>query len=179
MLTIVWPSSFHSGCGTPLSTKPLPLPSLLTCTHTLKLPGKSSLLVRLTDQAFLANSEPTVGVEFGSKLIKLDDGSIVKTREFYRGLSLCTRVKMFIWCCLQMLGILPAKVSLVSTHRPRPRRCRLTIDIGLCARRIIQKHHKVLLQRCGGATSLSESAWHRLLIFSKHAYRRRRSVALL
>ncbi|KAJ7766225.1 hypothetical protein B0H16DRAFT_1793334 [Mycena metata] len=33
--------------------------------------GKSSLLVRLTDQRFLANSDPTLGAEFGSTLITL------------------------------------------------------------------------------------------------------------
>ncbi len=34
--------------------------------------GKSSLLVRLTDNRFLSDSEPTVGVEFGSQIIPLD-----------------------------------------------------------------------------------------------------------
>ncbi|KAJ7493049.1 P-loop containing nucleoside triphosphate hydrolase protein [Mycena galericulata] len=64
--------------------------------------GKSSLLVRLTDQRFLANPDPTLGVEFGSKLITLPgpDATIVKlqcwdtagtesfrsiTRSYYRG----------------------------------------------------------------------------------------------
>lgn len=36
--------------------------------------GKSSLLVRLTDDRFLAASEPTIGVEFGSRLVKLETG---------------------------------------------------------------------------------------------------------
>ncbi|GAA5847512.1 hypothetical protein JCM5353_007565, partial [Sporobolomyces roseus] len=36
--------------------------------------GKSSLLVRLTDQRFLENSEPTIGVEFGSRLVTLTEG---------------------------------------------------------------------------------------------------------
>ncbi|GLB34488.1 putative rab subfamily of small GTPases [Lyophyllum shimeji] len=41
--------------------------------------GKSSLLVRLTDQRFLANPDPTLGVEFGSKLITIpDENKIVK-----------------------------------------------------------------------------------------------------
>jgi len=35
--------------------------------------GKSSLLIRLTDQRFLANPDPTLGVEFGSKLIHIDE----------------------------------------------------------------------------------------------------------
>ncbi|KAF9505847.1 hypothetical protein BS47DRAFT_488458 [Hydnum rufescens UP504] len=35
--------------------------------------GKSSLLVRLTDRRFLANPDPTLGVEFGSKLIRIED----------------------------------------------------------------------------------------------------------
>ncbi|KAJ6583537.1 hypothetical protein DFH09DRAFT_859727, partial [Mycena vulgaris] len=35
--------------------------------------GKSSLLVRLTDQRFLANLDPTLGVGFGSMLITLLD----------------------------------------------------------------------------------------------------------
>ncbi|KAJ7150636.1 ras-domain-containing protein [Mycena filopes] len=64
--------------------------------------GKSSLLVRLTDQRFLANPDPTLGVEFGSKLITLPgpDTTVVKlqcwdtagtesfrsiTRSYYRG----------------------------------------------------------------------------------------------
>ncbi|KAJ6583516.1 hypothetical protein DFH09DRAFT_1360139 [Mycena vulgaris] len=42
--------------------------------------GKVSLLVLLTDQRFLANSDLTLGVEFGSKLITLPDaeGTVVK-----------------------------------------------------------------------------------------------------
>ncbi|KAJ6583564.1 small GTPase superfamily [Mycena vulgaris] len=68
--------------------------------------GKSSLLVRLTDQRFLANPDPTLGVEFGSKLITLPDaeGTVVKlqcwdtagtesfrsiTRSYYRGAAGC------------------------------------------------------------------------------------------
>ncbi|KAJ7644965.1 ras-domain-containing protein [Roridomyces roridus] len=64
--------------------------------------GKSSLLVRLTDQRFLANPDPTLGVEFGSKLLTLPgpEGTVVKlqcwdtagtesfrsiTRSYYRG----------------------------------------------------------------------------------------------
>jgi len=63
--------------------------------------GKSSLLVRLTDQRFLNHPDPTLGVEFGSKLIRLEDeGKTVKlqcwdtagtesfrsiTRSYYRG----------------------------------------------------------------------------------------------
>jgi len=63
--------------------------------------GKSSLLVRLTDQRFLNHPDPTLGVEFGSKLIRLEDeGKVVKlqcwdtagtesfrsiTRSYYRG----------------------------------------------------------------------------------------------
>ncbi|QRW03822.1 GTP-binding protein YPTC4 [Ceratobasidium sp. AG-Ba] len=63
--------------------------------------GKSSLLVRLTDQRFLSKPDPTLGVEFGSKLIVIpEDGKTVKlqcwdtagtesfrsiTRSYYRG----------------------------------------------------------------------------------------------
>jgi len=63
--------------------------------------GKSSLLVRLTDQRFLNHPDPTLGVEFGSKLIRLEEeGKTVKlqcwdtagtesfrsiTRSYYRG----------------------------------------------------------------------------------------------
>jgi len=70
--------------------------------------GKSSLLVRLTDQRFLANPDPTLGVEFGSKLITLpDDNKVVKlqcwdtagqesfraiTRSYYRGAAGCLLV---------------------------------------------------------------------------------------
>jgi len=70
--------------------------------------GKSSLLVQLTDQRFLANLEPTLGVEFGSKLITLpDDDTVVKlqcwdtagqesfrsiTRSYYRGAAGCLLV---------------------------------------------------------------------------------------
>jgi len=68
--------------------------------------GKSSLLVRLTDQRFLANPDPTVsiecasalwlsfltnccwtqlGVEFGSKLITIpDEGKVVKLQCAFR-----------------------------------------------------------------------------------------------
>ncbi|SGY90453.1 BQ5605_C039g11808 [Microbotryum silenes-dioicae] len=60
--------------------------------------GKSSLLVRLTDDRFLNHSEPTIGVEFGSRLVELtegeDKGKKVKlqiwdtagqVRSYYRG----------------------------------------------------------------------------------------------
>ena len=62
--------------------------------------GKSSLLVRLTDDRFLTDPDPTIGVEFGSHLIRLDNGETVKvqvwdtagsesfrsiTRSYYRG----------------------------------------------------------------------------------------------
>ena len=62
--------------------------------------GKSSLLIRLTDDRFLNDSEPTIGVEFGGRLCTLEDGKIVKlqiwdtagqerfktiTRSYYRG----------------------------------------------------------------------------------------------
>ncbi|KAG8218002.1 hypothetical protein J3R82DRAFT_6194 [Butyriboletus roseoflavus] len=41
--------------------------------------GKSSLLVRLTDQRFMTNPDPTLGVEFGSKLIEIpEQGKIIK-----------------------------------------------------------------------------------------------------
>jgi len=70
--------------------------------------GKSSLLTQLTDQRFLANPDPTLGVEFGSKLITLpDDDKVVKlqcwdtagqesfrsiTRSYYRGAAGCLLV---------------------------------------------------------------------------------------
>jgi len=41
--------------------------------------GKSCLLVRLTDHTFFSGSEPTIGVEFGSSLIELPNGKVVKT----------------------------------------------------------------------------------------------------
>jgi len=63
--------------------------------------GKSSLLVRLTDQRFIAKPDPTLGVEFGSKLIAIpEENKTVKlqcwdtagtesfrsiTRSYYRG----------------------------------------------------------------------------------------------
>ncbi|KAF8231043.1 ras-domain-containing protein [Tricholoma matsutake] len=70
--------------------------------------GKSSLLIRLTDQRFLTNPDPTLGVEFGSKLITVpDENKIVKlqcwdtagtesfrsiTRSYYRGAAGCLLV---------------------------------------------------------------------------------------
>jgi len=70
--------------------------------------GKSSLLIRLTDQRFLSNPDPTLGVEFGSKLISIpEDDKIVKlqcwdtagtesfrsiTRSYYRGAAGCLLV---------------------------------------------------------------------------------------
>jgi Ras-related protein Rab-2A len=35
--------------------------------------GKSSLLVQLTDQRFLAEPDPTIGVEFGSYVVTIDE----------------------------------------------------------------------------------------------------------
>jgi len=70
--------------------------------------GKSSLLVRLTDQRFTANPDPTLGVEFGSKLITIpEEDKVVKlqcwdtagtesfrsiTRSYYRGAAGCLLV---------------------------------------------------------------------------------------
>ncbi|KAF8650651.1 hypothetical protein AX16_005131 [Volvariella volvacea WC 439] len=70
--------------------------------------GKSSLLVRLTDQRFLANPDPTIGVEFGSKLISVpEENKIIKlqcwdtagtesfraiARSYYRGAAGCLLV---------------------------------------------------------------------------------------
>ncbi|PPQ71561.1 hypothetical protein CVT26_010418 [Gymnopilus dilepis] len=70
--------------------------------------GKSSLLVRLTDQRFLANPDPTLGVEFGSKLITIpEENKVIKlqcwdtagqetfraiTRSYYRGAAGCLLV---------------------------------------------------------------------------------------
>ncbi|TNY24266.1 ras family-domain-containing protein [Rhodotorula diobovata] len=48
--------------------------------------GKSSLLVRLTDNRFLTNSEPTIGVEFGSRIVEINEGDD-------RG----KRIKLQIW----------------------------------------------------------------------------------
>ncbi|KAF8967343.1 P-loop containing nucleoside triphosphate hydrolase protein [Flammula alnicola] len=70
--------------------------------------GKSSLLIRLTDQRFLVNPDPTLGVEFGSKLITIpEENKVVKlqcwdtagqesfraiTRSYYRGAAGCLLV---------------------------------------------------------------------------------------
>ncbi|KAJ4466772.1 ras-domain-containing protein [Lentinula aciculospora] len=70
--------------------------------------GKSSLLIRLTDQRFLANPDPTLGVEFGSKLVTIpEENKVVKlqcwdtagtesfrsiTRSYYRGAAGCLLV---------------------------------------------------------------------------------------
>ncbi|KAF9061379.1 rab GTPase [Rhodocollybia butyracea] len=70
--------------------------------------GKSSLLVRLTDQRFLAEPDPTLGVEFGSKLITIpEENKVIKlqcwdtagtesfrsiTRLYYRGAAGCLLV---------------------------------------------------------------------------------------
>ncbi|KAI9445903.1 ras-domain-containing protein [Lactarius indigo] len=49
--------------------------------------GKSSLLIRLTDQRFLANPDPTLGVEFGSKLITIpEEDKVVKLQCIYAGI---------------------------------------------------------------------------------------------
>jgi len=70
--------------------------------------GKSSLLIRLTDQRFQNNTDPTLGVEFGSKLITIaEEEKVVKlqcwdtagteafrsiTRSYYRGAAGCLLV---------------------------------------------------------------------------------------
>lgn len=40
--------------------------------------GKSSLLVRLTEDRFLVDSDATIGIEFGSHIITLDSGERFK-----------------------------------------------------------------------------------------------------
>lgn len=70
--------------------------------------GKSSLLVRLTDDRFLTEPDPTVGVEFGSHVVEIPEtGERVKcqcwdtagseafrsiTRSYYRGAAGCLLV---------------------------------------------------------------------------------------
>uniref|UniRef100_A0A0W0FPB0 Putative ras-domain-containing protein n=1 Tax=Moniliophthora roreri TaxID=221103 RepID=A0A0W0FPB0_MONRR len=50
--------------------------------------GKSSLLVRLTDQRFLANPDPTLGVEFGSKLLTIpEENKVIKLQCFMNARS--------------------------------------------------------------------------------------------
>ncbi|THG99453.1 hypothetical protein EW026_g2889 [Hermanssonia centrifuga] len=51
--------------------------------------GKSSLLVRLTDQRFLANPDPTLGVEFGSKLITIPEENKVVKLQLGNKVDLC------------------------------------------------------------------------------------------
>ena len=40
--------------------------------------GKSSLLVRLTENRFLVDSETTIGIEFGSQIVTLPEGERLK-----------------------------------------------------------------------------------------------------
>ncbi|KAF8830863.1 hypothetical protein HHX47_DHR1000276 [Lentinula edodes] len=51
--------------------------------------GKSSLLIRLTDQRFLANPDPTLGVEFGSKLITIPEENKIIKLQFGNKVDLC------------------------------------------------------------------------------------------
>lgn len=69
--------------------------------------GKSSLLVRLTEDRFLVDSDPTIGIEFGSHLVTLPSGERIKlqvwdtagseqfrsiTRSYYKGSAGCLLV---------------------------------------------------------------------------------------
>ncbi|WFD00789.1 hypothetical protein MYAM1_003541 [Malassezia yamatoensis] len=69
--------------------------------------GKSSLLVRLTDDKFLVDSSATIGIEFGSHVVALDSGERLKlqvwdtagseqfrsiTRSYYKGAAGCLLV---------------------------------------------------------------------------------------
>lgn len=40
--------------------------------------GKSSLLVRLTEDRFLVDSDTTIGIEFGSQIVTLPQGERLK-----------------------------------------------------------------------------------------------------
>ena len=40
--------------------------------------GKSSLLVRFTEDRFLVESDTTIGIEFGSHIVTLDSGERLK-----------------------------------------------------------------------------------------------------
>jgi len=58
--------------------------------------GKSSILVRLTEDRFIMDQDPTIGVEFGSHLIDLENGETIKIQvwdtagsEQFRSVSLC------------------------------------------------------------------------------------------
>ena len=66
--------------------------------------GKSSLLVRLTEDRFLVDATPTIGIEFGSHLVRLDSGECLKlqvwdtagseqfrsiTRSYFKGAAGC------------------------------------------------------------------------------------------
>ncbi|KAF5378326.1 hypothetical protein D9615_008724 [Tricholomella constricta] len=94
--------------------------------------GKSSLLVRLTDQRFLANPDPTLGVEFGSKLITIpDENKIVKlqcwdtagtesfrsiTRSYYRGAAGC----LLVYDVTSRKSTSAPSVATRPTHPPNP-----------------------------------------------------------
>ncbi|KAI3623768.1 hypothetical protein CBS14141_003467 [Malassezia furfur] len=69
--------------------------------------GKSSLLVRLTEDRFLVDSDATIGIEFGSHIISLESGERLKlqvwdtagseqfrsiTRSYYKGAAGCLLV---------------------------------------------------------------------------------------
>jgi len=69
--------------------------------------GKSSLLVRLTEDRFLVDATPTIGIEFGSHLVRLDSGECLKlqvwdtagseqfrsiTRSYFKGAAGCLLV---------------------------------------------------------------------------------------
>ena len=61
--------------------------------------GKSSLLVRLTEDRFLVDSDATIGIEFGSHIISLESGERLKLQvwdtagsEQFR--SVCIRTRL-------------------------------------------------------------------------------------
>ncbi|AXA48511.1 Rab family GTPase [Malassezia restricta] len=69
--------------------------------------GKSSLLVRFTEDRFLVESDATIGIEFGSHIVTLDSGERLKlqiwdtagseqfrsiTRSYYKGAAGCLLV---------------------------------------------------------------------------------------
>ena len=72
--------STHPRCPPCRSTLPLHYPAMTSWDWLTKFViigdpavGKSSLLVRLTDDRFLINPETTIGVEFGSHIVEIEE----------------------------------------------------------------------------------------------------------
>lgn len=118
--------------------------------------GKSCLLVRLTDDKF-ANAEPTLGVEFGSKILTVgDEGKRVKVQcECHPGVQqrghCCGRPPSQPSSTAALLGLGRREARMRAVEEKAARGESIADSrLGHGRHRVVPLHHALVLPRRGG-----------------------------